>query len=198
MATCRLEHPDGSSGTAFLVSKNGILLTARHCVDELEKNELVTLKFDKIRDKGYDNLKAKVIYFPEDPLDDYAILQLTTIVDIEPLSIAGVIENPDLYNPEVIIIGYPQGSQTQVTDQVNTVRNYTIDYDPTLFEINEIYPGNSGGPVIDKESGEVIGIVSKKWDPKSIDQLQRLGGLSFCEKIQQVFSDPNTSHIDWE
>ena len=50
MATCQLLHPSGtSSGTAFLASKNGLLITARHCVDDLALGELVTLNFDKIK-----------------------------------------------------------------------------------------------------------------------------------------------------
>lgn len=202
MATCKLTTDSGSSGTAFLVSKNGLLLTARHCVADLAPGETVTLNFDKIKREGYSSLKATVVYLPQDPNDDYAIIKLVKKVNITPLKVAGKIDNPDSYNPEVIIIGYPGGENSQTYDNLNAVRNYTLD-DPTVFMTNEIYQGMSGGPVIDKKSGEVIGIVSKKKtelltnsEGEFID-FQDQEGLSVHEKIQQVFIDPNTSHINW-
>lgn len=203
MATCKLTTNSGSSGTAFLVSENGILLTARHCVADLANGETVTLNFDKIKLEGYSSLKANVIYLPEDPNDDYAIIKLVKKVDIEPLQVAGKIDDPDTYNPEVIIIGYPGGENSQTYDNLNAVRNYTLEDDPTVFMTNEIYQGMSGGPVIHKKSGEVIGIVSKKVSELLRDSegeiidFQDQEGLSIHEKIQQVFNDPNTSHINW-
>ena len=84
------------------------------------------------------------------------------------------------------------------------MRNYLFESDTTLFIINEIYTGNSGGPVIDQETGKVIGIVSKKYTDETADILaERFGinfdgsGLSFAEKIHQVFEDPKASHINW-
>lgn len=201
MATCKLINPNGGSCTAFLVSKNGMLITARHCLDDLEDGQLVTLDFDKVTKPGYLNLKAKVIYLPVDPNDDYAIIKLVNQVDIIPLKVAGKIDNPESYNPEVVIIGYPGGESTQTYDNLNAVRNYTLE-DSTVFMTNEIYQGMSGGPVINKETGEVIGIVSKKktelvrTNDGEVD-FQDQEGLSIHEKIQQVFNDPNTSHIDW-
>ena len=119
---------------------------------------------------------------------------------IIPFKIKEKIENPEDYNPEVIIIGYPDITQTY--DIGNFVRNYTVPWDSTLFQTNEIYKGMSGGPVIEKESGKVIGIVSKKegiivknQDGDNIINDQ--DGLSYHEKVQQVFSDPNASHINW-
>ena len=102
-----------------------------------------------------------------------------------------------MYNPEVIIIGYPDNSQTY--DNTNAVRNYTLE-DSTLFLTNEIFKGMSGGPVIDKKTGEVIGIVSKKIrllgeDPSGETILQDQEGLSKHEKIQQVFK--MTPHLNW-
>ena len=199
MATCQLLHPSGtSSGTAFLASKNGLLITARHCVDDLLIGDLVTLNFDKIKLPGYNNLKAELIYLPSDVKDDFAVLKLIKKNDnIEPLKMAGKIEDPEMYNPEVIIIGYPDNSQTY--DNTNAVRNYTLE-DPTVFLTNEIYKGMSGGPVIDKNTGEVIGIVSKKIlllgeDRSGKSILQDQEGLSKHEKIQQVFE--MTPHLNW-
>tara|TARA_B100000963_G_C22640327_1_gene680001 strand:- start:1621 stop:2430 length:810 start_codon:yes stop_codon:yes gene_type:complete len=195
-----------TKGTAFLVSDKGILLTARHCVEEIFfDDETVLISFNKIDDRKFQNLKAKVIYLPEDEEDDYAVLKLVNKLPnspkIKPLDVAGEIKNPNDYNPELIIIGYKGKDITQTYDQTNQVRNYSLD-DETIFETDEIFQGMSGGPVIDKESGKVIGIVSKKKTLVSRDGygnavLQDDEGLSYHEKIQQVFNDPNASHIDW-
>ena len=202
MATCQLLNPNGGKGTAFLASKNGLLITARHCVDDLALGETVSLNFDKIKLPGYDNLKAELVWLPLDSIDDFAVLKLIKKNDnIEPLKMAGKIEDPEMYNPEVIIIGYAGGESTQSYDNANSVRNYTLEYDSSVFLTNEIYQGMSGGPVIDKITGEVIGIVSKKFKDeikKNSDgnfSSQDMEGLSIHEKIHQVFE--MTPHLNW-
>jgi S1-C subfamily serine protease len=196
MATCRLTTDNGI-GTAFLVSKNGLLLTARHCVDEVPEGEVVNLNFDKVKKPGYDNLKATVVYCPMDEKDDYAVLKLVNDIDIQPLNISNMIEDPSLYNPDVKVIGYPAIVNTQSIDNANSVINFALEQDSSLFIIDEIFKGYSGGPVIDKKTGEVIGIVSWKIVESDNEFWNSYVGMSFCEKIHQVFNDPNTSHIDW-
>lgn len=198
MATCRLtlDGVDGN-GTAFLVSKNGLLITARHCVDDNPDKDF-TINFDMIKDPKYHNLKASVIYLPESENDDYAVLKLTTkIENIEPLKIAKRIEDPSSYNPDITVIGYPAIVKAQSCDSKNSVFNYYFEKDTTLFMIDKIYPGYSGGPVLNNETGEVIGICSWRIKESSSDFYNDYVGMSFCEKIQQVFTDPKASHIDW-
>ena len=67
----------------------------------------------------------------------------------------------------------------------------------SLFIIDEIFKGYSGGPVIDKNTGEVIGIVSWKIVESKNEFWNNYIGMSFCEKVHQVFEDPNASHINW-
>ena len=165
--------------------------------------DVITLNFDKIKKEGYSNIEAKVVYLPTDKNDDYAILKSQIELDIEPFKPAARPKDPDLYNPKVTTIGYPAGKD-QVYDQVNTVRAYNLEKDSTVFKINEIYKGMSGGPVIDNETKEVIGIISYKImeslevsrivnDVVIVDE----EGISYCEKIYQIFNDPEASHIDW-
>jgi S1-C subfamily serine protease len=196
MATCKLTTDTGI-GTAFLVSKNGLLLTARHCVDDVGEGETVTLDFDKVKKPGYDNLKATVVYLPQDKKDDFAILKLVNEIDITPLNVSGMIEDPSLYNPDIKVIGYPAIVKTQSIDNGNSVINYDFEEDSSLFIIDEIFKGYSGGPVIDIKTGEVIGIVSWKIVESDDEFWNSFLGMSFCEKVQQVFEDPNTSHINW-
>ena len=212
VATCKIVD-DNSNGycTAFLVSKNGLLITAGHCLDNKNMGDVVFLTFDKMKKEGYSNIPARIVFKPKDiEADDYAVLQVDKELDIEPLEVAEEIENPDLYSPKVTIIGYKQGKD-QDYDQSNIVRVYNRKEDPTTFEINEIFGGMSGGPVIDQETRKVIGIVKNKVRNLSvvnrelseqtgqiiIENLYDHEGISYCEKIQQVFPDPGTSHINW-
>ena len=203
MATCKIITKGDNItgiGTAFLVSKNGLLLTARHCVvdDDDEVIDEITLNFDKIKEAGYDNLKASVVYLPTDKNDDFAVLKLEKPIDIEPLKVSSQIDDPSLYNPEVKVIGYPAIVNTQSIDNKNSVINYYFDRDTTLFLLaNQLYPGYSGGPVIDQNTGEVIGITSKKIVESTNEFWNNYIGMTFCEKVQQVFKDPNASHINW-
>ena len=113
------------------------------------------------------------------------------------LEISGMIEDPSLYNPEVIVIGYPAIVETQSIDNSNSIKNYYFEEDSSLFIIDEIFSGYSGGPVIDKITGKVIGIVSWKIVASGDEFWDDFIGVSFCEKVQQVFNDPKTSHINW-
>jgi S1-C subfamily serine protease len=194
MATCKLTNPNGGTGTAFLVGKNGLLITARHCVDDLAVGETVSLNFDKIKEPGFDNLQAEVVFFPEDIKDDFAVIKLIKKLDIiglEPPS--NPVEDPSSYNPKINIIGYPGIANSQ-----SIAQNYVINYqlkDSTIFMVEQSFPGYSGGPVIDIETGDVIGILVSGITESENEWMNQYIGLAFCEKIEQVFI--KTPHLNW-
>ena len=195
MATCKLTLDDNSSCTAFLVSESGLLITARHCVETNPEAEY-TLNFDMIEDPKFHNLKATVVYFPENEDDDFAVLKFKdNINNIKPLKISGTIANPSSYNPKITIIGYPGITQKQSIDNQNSVINYSYE-DSTVFIVNQSYQGYSGSPVIDTEKGVVIGILTSGFDSRHIGtRYEPFIGMAFCEKIQQVFDQ--TPHLAW-
>jgi S1-C subfamily serine protease len=193
-ATCKLTNPNGAIGTAFLIGKNGLLVTARHNVADLNNGEEVTLNFDKIDRPGYKNLKAEVVFFPEDKNDDFAVIKLVKKIDIvglEPPS--KPVPNPSTYNPKINIIGYPAIAPSQSIAQ-NSVINYQLK-DSTIFMVEQSFPGYSGGPVIDIENGQVIGILVSGIVETDNEWLNQYIGLAFCEKIEQVFE--KTPHLNW-
>lgn len=193
-ATCKLTNPNGGTGTAFLVGKNGLLITARHCVDDLLQGETVSLNFDKMKKPGYDNLQAEVVFFPEDEKDDFAVLKLVKKVDIEGLEPPSIpVEDPSSYNPKINIIGYPAIANSQ-----SVAQNYVINYqlqDSTIFMVEQSFPGYSGGPVINIETGDVIGILVSGIQETDNEWMNQYIGLAFCEKIEQVFI--KTPHLNW-
>lgn len=211
-AVCAILRNDGSSDydkpmcTAFLVTEN-LLLTARHCVvDEYDQPRDILLDFDLIEKEGYNEIPAEILYLPEFPEDDYAILKVNMDLGIQPLEMisSDEIKEPKLYNPEVKFIGYPvsldvdwnKGKERFYTgaQELKTcdVAAYQLPADLTEFKLTcEVFGGNSGGPVIDTEKNKVIGIVAWRGIKGKTE------GQSYCEKVAQILSDPRIDPEIW-
>jgi serine protease Do len=144
-----------AAGTGFIISRNGLILTNNHVVEDASKIEVSLYGEDQ--DQVY---AAKVI--GRDPLTDSALIQLT--------------EKPDHTLPEakfgdssqmaagdwVIAIGNPFGQRYSVTVGVisATERPFQVTdqrFSEMLQTDAAINPGNSGGPLLNLR-GEVIGM----------------------------------------
>ena len=152
-ATALVTIPNIGTGSAFLVSPTK-LLTARHVIADLNEGDLVSIYFEKSTNKT--KTEAKVLFKPKNETNDYAVLELVKpMMDIEPLSL-GESENIQI-DDEVAIIGFPGGGFSSAKAQV--INNEDSE-NPLLFQMNGgAWPGNSGGPVIQKKSNDVVGIL---------------------------------------
>jgi len=147
--------PDEASGSGFIVSNDGYILTNNHVVADADK-VTVTL-FDR---RVFEN--AKVI--GRDPTTDVAVIK----IDAKSLPVLSMGDDANARVGQwVLAIGNPLGLNFTVTagivsakgrDQSSLLRNpYAItDYIQTDAAIN---PGNSGGPLLNIR-GDVIGINS--------------------------------------
>jgi len=148
-------EPQEASGTGFVVSKDGYILTTNHVVADADKVTVTLL--DK---RSFD---AKVI--GRDPTTDVAVIK----IDGENLPVATLgDDNNARVGQWVVAIGNPLGLDFTVTAGIISAkgrplqgllgnRGYEItDYIQTDAAIN---PGNSGGPLVNIR-GEVIGINS--------------------------------------
>jgi serine protease Do len=148
-------EPQEASGTGFVVSKDGYILTNNHVVADADKVTVTLL--DK---RSFD---AKVI--GRDPTTDVAVIK----IDGENLPVATLgDDNNARVGQWVVAIGNPLGLDFTVTAGIISAkgrpltgllgnRGYEItDYIQTDAAIN---PGNSGGPLVNIR-GEVIGINS--------------------------------------
>src|SRR5689334_1751183 len=147
--------PQEASGTGFIVSKDGYILTNNHVVADADKVTVTLL--DK---RSFD---AKVI--GRDPSTDVAVIKIdgTNL----PVTALGD-DNTARVGQWVVAIGNPLGLDFTVTAGIISAkgrpltgllgtRGYEItDYIQTDAAIN---PGNSGGPLVNIR-GEVIGINS--------------------------------------
>ena len=138
------------SGSGFVISKDGIILTNNHVVEDA-KEITVTLT-----DKS--EYKAKVL--GRDPKTDLAVIK------IEPkrsLPVANLGDSDSLQVGDwVMAIGNPFGLSNTVTAGIVSAKGRSLGsgpYDDFIQTDASINPGNSGGPLFN-ESGEVVGISS--------------------------------------
>lgn len=143
------------SGSGFIIDETGHVVTNNHVV---EGGSAFQVEF-------YDGTTAMATLVGSDPFQDVAVLQL----ELEPgQSVPGTVQfgDSDLVRAgdAVIAIGTPYGEyeNTVTTGIVNAVERgldagtgYSL---PNLIQHDaDIYPGNSGGPLLNAE-GDVIGI----------------------------------------
>ncbi len=153
-----------ASGSGFFITNGGVIATNAHVI-EGSSNIQVTVS-NEIGTFTYD---ANVLLL--DGKNDVALLQVndekfkgfTSI----PYSIA---ENADV-GSKVFTIGYPlndvMGSNYKVTDGIISSKSGIAD-DIRYYQISvPLQPGNSGGPLFNKE-GNVIGITSARLNGKAV------------------------------
>lgn len=171
------------SGTGFVVSSEGYILTNAHVVDGASK---VTIKV-----------------YGEDEERDATVIGADTETDIAVLKVEGVTLQPLKLGDSdqvrvgeyVLAIGNPLSTDElantitfgiiSATKREITIDNYTNTYLQTDAAINF---GNSGGPLINL-SGEVIGINSAKTITAGYDELGNAvsaEGIGFALPINQV------------
>ena len=139
-----------SLGSGFLISRDGVILTNAHVIDEATE---VTVKLTDRRE-----FKAKVI--GADPRSDVAVLK----IDAKGLP-AVTIGDParTRVGEWVVAIGSPFGFENSVTAGIISAKGRQLPdetYVPFLQADVPINPGNSGGPLFNLR-GEVIGINSQ-------------------------------------
>ncbi|MCZ7840127.1 serine protease [Leclercia adecarboxylata] len=162
----------GSSGSGFSFMRPDIVVTNFHVVSSLidvEKHK--TLGFITLLTESGQQLQAEIKY--ADLANDFAILQL-----LEALPENRVVLQPAHgFLPErgarLIFAGYPHGFAELLTSEAiisapMTAGRFAID--------GMVNSGNSGGPIIDSESGNVVGIITQR-------------RYASGEKAQQLYAD---------
>lgn len=143
-----------NSGSGFIIRSNGLFVTNYHVIEGAQE---IAIKLNSREKVNF----ADVITF--DVKKDLAILKLR---EIESYPVLPLEENfiPNL-GEDLIVLGYPLGIKlglevTVSTGIISSIRNLP---EVNLIQTNAaINHGNSGGPVISRRSGKVIGIVTAK------------------------------------
>ncbi len=139
-----------SLGTGFVISKDGLIVTNNHVVEDVEKVEVVFS----------DGTRSDAEVVGTDPKTDIALIRAKAERRYLPLPLG---DSDDLLPGDwVIAIGNPFGLDHTVTAGIVSATGRDIGqgpYDDFIQTDAAINPGNSGGPLLNLD-GEVIGINS--------------------------------------
>ncbi len=154
----RQQEPQAASGSGFIVSPEGYILTNNHVVAD----------FDKLKVKLTDNREFSARLIGRDSTTDVAVIKIDGASNL-PVTVLGA-DDATRVGEWVLAIGNPLGLDHTVTAGIVSAKGrgstdldlyrgnqYAIsDFIQTDAAIN---PGNSGGPLVNIR-GEVIGINS--------------------------------------
>lgn len=138
------------SGTSFLITANGYMITSLHIVKDANNIEVVN--------DGY-AYNAKVI--ASNMECDFALLKIQDSSYEAPKSIPyNFFASKADMGQKVFTLGYPRADLVYGEGSVSSLTGYQDD--TIAYQISvPLNPGNSGGPLFD-ESGNIIGVISGK------------------------------------
>ncbi|OZB90127.1 S1C family serine protease [Paenibacillus sp. XY044] len=165
-----IESGDGL-GSGFLYNVQGDLLTNAHVVAGSEQVTVRTL--------NHEEYKGTVIGIGTDT--DIAVVRVPELKKLTPLPVAEGYKAE--VGDEVLALGSPLGLENTVTTGIISGLGRSFDIDPytysNLYQISApITHGNSGGPLVSAETGEVLGINSAAVNQES--------GIGFSIPISSI------------
>ncbi|WP_433708009.1 S1C family serine protease [Paenibacillus illinoisensis] len=173
-------------GSGFLYNDKGDVITNAHVV---EGSKEVT-----VRTLNHEEYQGTVIGIGEET--DVAVVRVPGLQKITPLTIA---KSKAETGDEVLALGSPLGLENTVTTGIISGVGRSFEIPPyiysNLYQISApITHGNSGGPLIHAETGEVLGINSAV--------VEQEGGIGFSIPITSVLKQvqawsekPNTTTV---
>jgi hypothetical protein len=169
-AVLLLKDKEGT-GSAVIVSPDGVVLTAAHVVGEKEEIGALT--------QSGEELTLKVVR--THPFYDVAVLQV--LDGPEQLPCLPLAEGTATLGTSAYVLGSPAGEELSFSVSRGIVSGKRqIDGRRFLQTDASVNPGNSGGPLVN-EQGEVMGIVSWKVAATEYEGLSfavpSMGALSF-------------------
>ena len=180
------DYRGSGKGTGILIDKErGYILSNAHVTGRSPaKNE--------VNFKEQDTIEAKQIYI--DPLLDISILQIPSdsIPDFA-MEATLMCEADYKQGRTVLSFGHPKGQDFTASRGIISGIRYerTAGYEAIQTDAS-INPGNSGGPLIDVETGQVIGI--NTYRKKNAKQLSfAIPSTHICKIIELLEADQNPS-----
>ncbi len=166
---------EAGSGSGFIVSKDGYILTNNHVVTMSDR----TTYADKVTVQTLDNRVYKARVIGTDPTTDVAVIKIDGRNDLPTLALGD--DNNSRVGEWVLAIGNPLGFDFTVTAGIISAKGRSLPGllsrrgDPNNYSISDliqtdaaINPGNSGGPLVNQR-GEVIGITSAIASPTGVN-----------------------------
>ena len=177
-----------SAGSGFLIDKtNGLIVTNAHVASYSPSLNRVNFKYS-------DPIKSKQVYI--DPEIDLAFLQIDP-KDIPKTAIEAKLQCKNDYKPgsAVVAFGHPAGKDFTITRGIISAVRYETDFFEAIQTDAAINRGNSGGPLINISTGEIIGISSF-----GVEENQGLNfalpSYSVCKIVELFKNKKNPSPLD--
>jgi len=167
-----------SSGSGFILTADGYIVTNHHVVSGASKVYVVT----------HDGEEYPATVVGSDSTNDLAVLK----VEAENLPAAALGSSNDLIIGDMVVaIGNPLGELTStMTVGYVSGKNREVVTDNTIIEMIQtdaaINPGNSGGPLFNMR-GEVIGITTAKYSGTTTSGAS-IEGIGFAIPIDDVLT----------
>jgi len=171
------------SGSGFLYNENGDIITNAHVIQDVDAIYVRTA------DARF--YPAAVVGISDET--DIAVIRVPQLANMDFLPLSKELAE---IGDEVIALGSPHGFQNTVTLGIisGTERDFEIDgFDySNVYQISaQITHGNSGGPLINRQTGEIIGINSVGTDDGMIGF-----SIPVNEIMEQVTEWSNTAVND--
>lgn len=161
-----------SSGSGFVISPEGYILTNAHVVvpsefrdsmEITETNQIVPEVELKVVFSGTSRrITAQLIQLDDEDDHDFALIKIEPFADMPHLELTDLDSPPPAVGTEVYLCGFPLGTfAVQEGDRViaSTLKGILSRRVGPYVQIDAgVHPGISGGPVTDA-SGKVIGVV---------------------------------------
>ena len=142
---------DNGIGSGFLFAKNGMVVTNAHVVAGF--TDVL------VRNSDGDEVSGRVIGISD--VEDIALIEVAAYKGQNPLPAEMAVTE---VGSEVIALGSPNGFENSASIGYLTGVDRDISFDfeyENVYQIDaQIAPGSSGGPLVDAETGKVIGINS--------------------------------------
>lgn len=185
----------GYSGTAFFINLDGYLITNHHVVKDCENKSKIS----------YKNRDVLVKFIASDPNLDLALLKADLKND-NSIKISN--KNPEKLQ-KVIAAGYPLGKRLsddlKVTSGIISSLKGLNDNSNQIQIDASLNQGNSGGPIVDEKTGELVAVAVSALKSDKIDSInfgiKSDAVVSFLksnkvkENSNTLFSSGNTSVI---
>ncbi len=153
------EDPDGE-GSGVVVDQSGLILTALHVVADASRLEVTF----------FDGSTTSASIMSQEPQNDIAVLQVAQLPATVPPAVMGD-PNSLQVGDEAIVIGNPFGLVGSLTagaisglDRTFVISDTGRTLDNLIQFDAPVNPGNSGGPLLNRD-GEVVGIVTSLLNP---------------------------------
>jgi serine protease Do len=147
------------TGSAFCVAPT-YFITCAHVIRSYNKNQEIGTEYfsDSMVYLIYGDQKKEAFLIDIDPKLDIALLKCN--IDTEPLMIDSNVE----IGKDIIAIGSPHGYENNVSNGIiGSLGRKVYFYEGApdyMFVDLSVFPGNSGGPVIQVDNGHIVGMVT--------------------------------------